>query len=482
MNEINVVSYNCRGLVSSLRDVQDLCKKFHIIALQETWLPKQSLSYLSSICTSHHAFGISSVDFESGKPFGGTAILWDKSLPACSWSNLDNSILGLKLKMENISINVINVYLPYCSHANIDKYLAYLSKLNTMCETADHSCLCVLGDFNAGDNNMFGQVLHDFCTEYDFILSDKLLLPNDTFTYVSDSHGSTSWIDHCLSSDAFHQAIRCMSVLHDIITSDHRPLAFTIDCPNLPVFEETGIKLATKVNWKQVTPAQKYSYGMRCKKLLSEIELPTEAIECTNSLCNCDTHLNMIDNFYHNVISAIQIASKKHLCDNTTTTKRRNIPGWNRLVKAAHEEARTLYLNWIRLGKPNTGYCYELMKNKRKIFKSVLRQCRFEQDRHEANALAAALSSDNSGKLFWGKVNKSNKSTISAFVGGAKGSKAITEMWRSHYSTSLNSASKSSADNEFLLKQLQCGALFDDFSTFQCSVDVIEQLWRLGSN
>ena len=73
------MSYNCRGLVSSLRDVQDLCKKFHIIALQETWLPKQSLSYLSSICSSHHAFGISSVDFESGliagRPFGGTAIL-----------------------------------------------------------------------------------------------------------------------------------------------------------------------------------------------------------------------------------------------------------------------------------------------------------------------------------------------------------------------------------------------------------------------
>ena len=83
---------------------------------------------------------------------------------------------------------------------------------------------------------------------------------------------------------------------------------------------------------------------------------------------------------------------------------------------------RTVYQNWIRLGKPNTGYSYELMKNKRKIFKSALRQCRFEQDRHEANALTAALSSDNSGKLFWCKVNKSNKSTISAFVGGAKGS------------------------------------------------------------
>ena len=123
-------------------------------------------------------------------------------------------------------------------------------------------------------------------------------------------------------------------------------------------------------------------------------------------------------------------------------------------VKAAHEEARTVYLNWIRLGKPNTGYCYELMKNKRKIFKSVMRQCRFEQDRHEANTLAAALSSDNSGKLFWDKVSKSNKSSISAFVSGAKGSNAITEMWRSHYFTLLNSVLKSSADNEFLLKQL----------------------------
>ena len=106
---------------------------------------------------------------------------------------------------------------------------------------------------------------------------------------------------------------------------------------------------------------------MLCKKLLTEIELPIEAIECTNSLRNCDAHLNMIKNFYHNVISAIQIASKKHLCVNTTTTSRRNIPGWNRHVKAAHEEAKTVYLNWMRLGKPNSGYSYELIKNKRNV-------------------------------------------------------------------------------------------------------------------
>ena len=73
-------------------------------------------------------------------------------------------------------------------------------------------------------------------------------------------------------------------------------------------------------------------------------------------------------------------------------------------------------------------------------------------------------------------MNKSNNASISAFVGGAKGSEDITELWRSHYSTLLNSASESSAENEFLLKQLQCSGLFDDFSMFQCSVDVIGPL------
>ena len=60
-------------------------------------------------------------------------------------------------------------------------------------------------------------------------------------------------------------------------------------------------------------------------------------------------------------------------------------------MKAAHEESRTAYLSCTRLGQPNTGYSNELIKIKRKIFKSAPRQCRFEQDRHEANALAAAL-------------------------------------------------------------------------------------------
>ena len=54
------------------------------------------------------------------------------------------------------------------------------------------------GDFNAGTTNTFGGLLEDFCMENDFIISDYALLPQDTFTYISDARNTTSWIDHFL--------------------------------------------------------------------------------------------------------------------------------------------------------------------------------------------------------------------------------------------------------------------------------------------
>jgi len=88
------------------------------------------------------------------------------------------------------------VYLPYCSRANTDKFLAYLGKLRHLCEELQCPNICFVRDFNAGTTNTFGGLLEDFCMENDFTISDYALLPHDTFTYISDAHNTTSWIDH----------------------------------------------------------------------------------------------------------------------------------------------------------------------------------------------------------------------------------------------------------------------------------------------
>ena len=125
-----------------------LCKKYNIIFLQETWLAKQKLSYLTTISSTHYAFGISAINYESGllvgRPLGGTAILWDKSLHASPIYNDDSTIIGLKLELDNSVLNFINVYLPYCCPSNTDKSFQYLSKLNIMFESFDNPNLCVV--------------------------------------------------------------------------------------------------------------------------------------------------------------------------------------------------------------------------------------------------------------------------------------------------------------------------------------------------
>ena len=60
----------------------------------------------------------------------------------------------------------------------------------------------IIGDWNANVNNnaIFGAELISFCEEHGYIISDvdKFGLESGAFTYLSESHGTTSWIDHCV--------------------------------------------------------------------------------------------------------------------------------------------------------------------------------------------------------------------------------------------------------------------------------------------
>ena len=81
---LKLVSYNCRGVMKSWLDVENLCRKHDVILLQETWLTKQNHSILSFVSPDHFSFAFSPVTDESGirrgRPYGGIAILWNKTL------------------------------------------------------------------------------------------------------------------------------------------------------------------------------------------------------------------------------------------------------------------------------------------------------------------------------------------------------------------------------------------------------------------
>ena len=72
-----------------------------------------------------------------------------------------------------------------------------------------------------------------FCTDGEFIISDYAYFGRDfdKYTYVSDSHGTTSWLDHLICSHDLHSNIVEMKILEKNPCSDHLPICarFTLE-------------------------------------------------------------------------------------------------------------------------------------------------------------------------------------------------------------------------------------------------------------
>ena len=104
-------------------------------------------------------------------------------------------------------------------------------------------------------------------------------------------------------------------------------------------------------------------------------------------------------------------------------------------------------------GRLKHGVYFEEMKVIRKKFKLSLRHCRRLKEQHKLNALATALQSSSLKTAFWKKacaVYRKDNNSIPLSGGNATGQFDVANMWKSHYSGLLNSASDKSCDKIFV--------------------------------
>ena len=176
--------------------------------------------------------GVSAIDSSSGiitgRPYGGVAILIRKKLRQhCNFVFYDDArITGLELKLLSGSIHLLNVYLPYQCHDNYDVYVEYIGKLSAIIEDCSTSKIAIIGDFNADVGTAFETELLSFCADRELIISDHDFFGrcSDKYTYVSDAHSTTSWLDHVICSYDLHTKILEMQILEKSPSSDHLPI------------------------------------------------------------------------------------------------------------------------------------------------------------------------------------------------------------------------------------------------------------------
>ncbi|CAG4991130.1 unnamed protein product [Colias eurytheme] len=306
------------------------------------------------------AFANSQVDTAAGalrcRPYGGVALLWRKSLFSSVSVVMCNSvrIAAIKVSLCDRDMLVFSVYMPTNSSDNLAEFTDCFSEITAIIDSNSIETVFMLGDYNAHTGELFHTELLQICEEQQWLCADIECLPSDSYTFVSDAHGCRRWLDHCITTEAAQQTLVNVKVLYDIYWSDHMPLE--IEC-NLKLI--TPNIVLPKINsnniiWGQRDSTQISMYEKMCNEGLREIDFPHAFSHCADNYCRNVNHHIVLDELYSNIICILQQSAECSAAANKPR-KYKPVPGWNKHVKIAYEEARWAFQEWQLCGKPDTG-------------------------------------------------------------------------------------------------------------------------------
>ena len=235
---LQCLTFNCRGWTSGKQTLHNLIGFLDLCFIQEHWLLHDQLYEFHP---DFHSISLSGVDnsvFLHGRPYGGCAILYRKSLCSSITPLFCDSDRFCAIKLyDSCGISVlVCVYMPSQSHSLcFDEYLGTLGELEGFLEFHKCDVNLLVGDFNVNFSrgSCQSQLLLDFMEEWDLCACDLSFSDPIQFTYERDDGLVRSWVDHVLCSNCSLMVVpQVTRVLLGSNLSDHHPLAFSlnVDC------------------------------------------------------------------------------------------------------------------------------------------------------------------------------------------------------------------------------------------------------------
>ena len=393
-----------------------------------------------------HGAGESTTDLSSkilrGRIAGGVAILWNikyDSMVKVIRLNVDWAI-GLEVNCDGKNFIILNIYTPYESYENVDVFVSRLAFIVSFIEENNSSCIYVLGDYNADltdKKSLFAKHMNTFANDANLVISSKQLLPDSSFTYVSEAWNTTSWLDHVVSTMDAHATIECMEICYGLATSDHIPITMVLNVNNVPTLAKNVENRETKINWSKLTEDDILKYSFYSNELLCKVNMPMNAICCTKVNCVDSSHGENLCVMYHEIVRSLQEASRSLF---TRPRKAKHTrPGWNRFVAGHHEEANRAHKAWVIAGRPRQGPALEHKKKTNATYKYALRHIIKQEQALSAHSMAEnLLNNDNTN--FWKEVKSINRAQapLPCNVEGVTNPVDIADLWRQHYATLFN--------------------------------------------
>lgn len=453
------ITFNCRSLIRSIDCIRSLCKTADILALQETCLLPHDIPLLGTVDRDFDFIGKSAVDTSAGvlrgRPYGGVAILWRKNIfdSVTSVQCSSDRVIAIKVTLAQCSFLVFSIYMPTDEPMHLVEFTHCLGELNAIIDSCEVEYAFLLGDFNAHPGRRFGNELLEFCSVQDWVCADleMLGLSSGSYTYVSDSHGTSSWLDHCIVTQGAKHIIVNVSINYNVFWSDHFPLELQCNLNTIrskTVFShDCNRKSINSIIWGEREASQISLYTEYCNEELKRIDVPEFCRDCANTMCNNQSHNKILLEMYNKIVSTLTEASIRSCKRKLSNNNKKYICGWNKHVKAAHSEARFWFQYWVLYNKPRAGYVYDKMCESRKAFKVKLKWCQTNKQQIKMDILAM-YHSDKQFPNFWKQTKKLNpKPCFPANIEGLSEPSQIAEMFKNHFMVQSALGTGSSGNN-----------------------------------
>ena len=363
--------------------------------------------------------------------------------------------VAVEITTDSSKFIILNIYMPYQCHEHEDLYLEQLGFIKSFIDDIDCTNFVIIGDFNANlrhtGTNLFAPLMTDFCLDNELIISSRIFLPHDTYTYVGHREGvyHFSWLDHVVSSADFHNCIQNISIGYEICDEDHIPVTINIDVNLLPCLTDSNNEPVYKINWETASEVDLKYFLKLTDKEFSNIVLPVDALVCSDLECHHDHHKAMIVTLYNQIISILNDSSK-HMCSKVNTS--RNRPGWTDYVAELYNYSRETRKLWLENGKPRQGYIHDEFIRSKAKFKYALRFISRNENLLRKESLAKKLSNLKSNE-FWKEIKliSNSKTSLPCSIDNANSPEDITKLWEDHFNKVFNCLPKVRYDGAYCL-------------------------------
>ena len=347
-----------------------------------------------------------SFSLHAGRPFGGCAILYRKSL-SLAISRLptsSNRFSGIRINTcDGQSFLMFSVYMPYDNHpSSFTDYLSTLGELHGLIDAHFHTGIFLVGDFNVDfDRSGPLEKLSDFMLELDMLSVDVGHRSSIMYTYERDDGLSRSWIDHIVCSQSCSSLVSDISANHSGSNlSDHSPLLFVISAtcePYTPPCSPSCSSVSpAKINWSKVTSADADRFCDMVSKHLPSFQ--QEVATC--SIHDCSAHHKALDSYTHSLVSTLESCSL--LCFPSCASSCASLPklpGWKGGTGKLREMSVFWHRVWVEAGCPSAGVLFNIKRNVKKRFKYAVRRLKHRKEFLIREKFACAFAARNKDKF-----------------------------------------------------------------------------------